>query len=596
MNATNSLVHRVTRAIIGELPLGVLLYVYALLPIFFGVLLRMTPSRWEYIVLITLQPIIYIVPLLLIAHYRRWLWWGVVALTSTFFAAELMCHYCQDTRITSAMAIIFMQSNVDEASEFLASGTSAVSAIKAVCITIGAVIFLVITTRLWQRSSMYHRILNRSYSLHATIFVCTTVLCIASIASIMRTHVAYINRYWARITYMAMASSPLTYTYACVDTYTEMTRIDLDALEAAIDNVSATMKPSNPPLTIVFVIGESHIKGRSSIYGYPLLTNPELQRYVDDGSLVVFDNVVTYSNGTIDVFPRLLSTQHIGDGIPYHDYALLPAVMKRAGFNTALYSNQSLLTAHDFDFGCYYFLSRKSIVDKCFNYTNSQKYDFDGSLIDQYPPLYDSSSNNFTIYHLMGQHVAAFQRYPQQATYFSPATYKAFGVTDEMQQHAMAEYDNATRYNDHVISSIIKMVADHNAVVIYCPDHGDEECDYRNVMGRVLGCTLPGTIKLHYEVPLVIWMSDKYRSLHPDIVAALRKHVNKPIYNTDIAHTIFDMANVETSAYKSKYSLTTDETDTRHRMITQQLSYDYDANRQMLDTVTMRYYNKHRGL
>lgn len=46
-------------------------------------------------------------------------------------------------------------------------------------------------------------------------------------------------------------------------------------------------------------------------------------------------------------------------------------------------------------------------------------------------------------------------------------------------RQAIAEYDNATCYNDALIGEVISHYRHANAVIVYLSDHGEETYDWR---------------------------------------------------------------------------------------------------------------------
>ena len=55
----------------------------------------------------------------------------------------------------------------------------------------------------------------------------------------------------------------------------------------------------------------------------------------------------------------------------------------------------------------------------------------------------------------------------------------------DAEQQSVADYLNATRYNDLVVDHIIRLFEKRNAIVLYFADHGEEVYNYRHQ----LGCT-----------------------------------------------------------------------------------------------------------
>ena len=62
------------------------------------------------------------------------------------------------------------------------------------------------------------------------------------------------------------------------------------------------------PHNLVIIIGESFSKSHSSLYGYPLRTNPCLGKLKKDGQLFVFNNVEAAATRTLESFKFFMST------------------------------------------------------------------------------------------------------------------------------------------------------------------------------------------------------------------------------------------------------------------------------------------------
>ena len=93
---------------------------------------------------------------------------------------------------------------------------------------------------------------------------------------------------------------------------------------------------------------------------------------------------------------------------------------------------------------------------------------------------------NLVLFHLMGQHSAAIERFPHDKfTYFTVDSIKReasyLGDTERKQK---ADYDNATLYNDYVMNEIFDTFRNSNTILIYFSDHGEEVNDYRKQYGR----------------------------------------------------------------------------------------------------------------
>ena len=126
---------------------------------------------------------------------------------------------------------------------------------------------------------------------------------------------------------------------------------DLEKLTCT--NSNAKIEFASPDsLTVVYAIGESHSRYHSSLYGYPWVTAPNMQRLHSDSSLIVFDNVIAGYTYTSEIYPRLLSTHELNSEEKMCNSPLLPILFKKAGFITEYFNNQSLLGKESMDFSC----------------------------------------------------------------------------------------------------------------------------------------------------------------------------------------------------------------------------------------------------
>ena len=70
----------------------------------------------------------------------------------------------------------------------------------------------------------------------------------------------------------------------------------------------------------------------------------------------------------------------------------------------------------------------------------------------------------------MGQHGAFAERYPIAYNKFKSTDYNR--KIGKEQKTMIAEYDNATLYNDFVVNSIIDKYKNNDAIIFYLSDHG----------------------------------------------------------------------------------------------------------------------------
>ncbi len=223
------------------------------------------------------------------------------------------------------------------------------------------------------------------------------------------------------------------------------------------------------------------------------------------------------------------------------------------------------------------YLNHPIIEQALFDVRNTKLFPYDAELLSEWENYkHLQSGNDLIVFHLWGQHVKSQLRYPQTEEYCN-FTVDSILRPDLNQKHReeIAHYDNATRYNDMVVDSIISYFEEEDAVVIYISDHGDEVNDYRKHVGRSYEFPLTqDQVKYQFEIPMMIWCSETYREHHPDIVRQIRESVNRPFMIDDICHLLFDLAGIKTPYYDETRSIINPLFKPRKRMLWQREFYE----------------------
>lgn len=301
---------------------------------------------------------------------------------------------------------------------------------------------------------------------------------------------------------------------------------------------------------IVVIIGESFSKHHSSLYGYPLPTNPRLEERLRRGELFVFRDVVSPSNLTTSVLANLFSPAGLGSGQSWKDSPLFPALFKKAGYTTCHLDNQAAGSNYDYhDLGLKTLFNARS-TPLLFTVHNEHRHSYDLELLDDYDRLISPSDTpELVVFHLMGQHVGYSDRYPREETYFTPGDIRRDDLTQQQRQ-VVADYDNATRYNDRVVDAILARFADRDAIAVYLSDHGEEVYDYRDFFCRSHDLPLtPEVCKYQFEIPFMIWMSDTYRRSRPDMAAQIAGALDRPFSADGLSHLLLDLAGIRCRWY-----------------------------------------------
>ena len=312
---------------------------------------------------------------------------------------------------------------------------------------------------------------------------------------------------------------------------------------------------SNDSLNVIVVIGESYIREHAALYGYPLQTTPFLSHEQKEGRLFVFTDMVSPYNQTTRVIRNLLSCNSLGHHENWSSAPPFTAIYKKNGYHVTMYDNQK-----NFDMGFVFayslntYLYHPQIMKACYHETNDSTFEFDGQMVDDYQKRQTPSAKRLVLFHLLGQHVGFEYRYPKNFAYFNEDSLsfrKEPWLTKDMRED-IVHYDNATRYNDHVLQQIIGLYDQQNTIVVYLSDHGEEVYDYRENSGRDdwgMGSDPRQVLRWQYMVPFVVWCSDKYAATHPDIIKQLQNATSRPAMLDNVCQLLFHLSDLKTPYY-----------------------------------------------
>ena len=320
---------------------------------------------------------------------------------------------------------------------------------------------------------------------------------------------------------------------------------------------------SQDSLNIVLIIGESGIKKHYSIYGYNHNTTPNMLFEKEKGNLVAFTNVVSPYNVTTPAIKNLLSCNTLSKRENWAAFPYVPYIFYRAGYDVYFWDNQKKLDAGGgFTFELNSFLYNK-YISSIYTALNDSCYIFDEDLISSFI-RYDANvkkrKHNFIMFHLLGQHISFGERYPKggQFEFFSKDSVKRTEpwMTDEKRQD-IAHFDNATLYHDFVISKLFKYFRDTPTIMIYLSDHGEEVYDYRNNMGRKFDNNRisANMVEYQFKVPFFIWMSDKYKVDHSELLEQIKLCKDRPFVTDITFNMLFGLAGIKTNYYNEQQDL-----------------------------------------
>lgn len=315
--------------------------------------------------------------------------------------------------------------------------------------------------------------------------------------------------------------------------------VDLDLFESTPElAINAERQPQN----IVMIVGESLTKLHCSTYGYDKLTTPKLQALADSSLLYTFTEVKSPEVHTLPVFKTLFSQYRCewGDSVNWYTQPTLQQILHRSGYTTHWISNQSKHGVCDNFIGKY--------AELCTDYhfvgnklAGMKRKTFDGEVIDLMKPLLQLNvDKNFYVVHLMGSHFKFDKRYPKSFDHFQADDYPAL---PSQQQKVVATYDNSVLYNDSVVSEVMRLFADKEAIVFYFSDHA---IDLFQSSDHYYGHAKKTKESFAWgqQIPFFIYMTRSYQQKYPQILHAVKERLDRPFCTDNMFYTVMDLAGI----------------------------------------------------
>lgn len=309
---------------------------------------------------------------------------------------------------------------------------------------------------------------------------------------------------------------------------------------------SVDSRPDDGPEVYLLVIGETARADNWEINGYSRPTNPRLSRR---SGLISYPKALSESNTTHKSVPLLMShldAASFGDSI-YQVRSIIDA-FGEAGYTTLWISDQQRNGSLIDFFGSRADHAHFLTDDKL----GHQDMELCGYLRDELDSL--AGRKLFIVLHTYGSHFNYKERYSAPYAVFGPEGSAEASVGNR--PGLINAYDNTIVYTDAVLDSIIAAVeADgRRAAVLYVADHGEDIFD--DSRGRFLHASpTPTYWQLH--VPMVMWMSEGYRSAYPDRYAALRANAARNVSSSrSVFHTLLSAAGVAAPCLRPDAALT----------------------------------------
>ena len=493
----------------------------------------------------------------------------------SLFAINIFLTLNFDTMISPWILLLVHETNGNESSEFLSTYALSTPSIVTYGLTLLSVGLIVIGEKMGRSITIKRpRLMLFPFILWLAVGVWQAVLVIMMFFASTQSQ---LQSWYEGKAFYCIENTPANLLYSFY--HLHLTNHENDAAWEASEKVfqSTVTRDEKDTLDVVLIIGESYNKYHASIYGYYLDTTPTMREQQKRGNLFVFQDAVSPYNMTTLAVKNMLSTNSISLHQSWEEHPLVMTIFRKAGFDVAMWDNQKSennVLFHDFSNNS--LLYGKKMVESTYHHLNNAPFDYDQQLVDTALTVKRKPGSTLTVFHLMGQHTAPIWRYPEND---ENAIYTADSIQrndlNDYQRQYIAEYDNATRYNDHVIGSIIQYYRQRNAVILYLSDHGDEVYDYRDVVGRTHEpVKQKQALKYQYEIPMVLWCSDQFIQRHPNTMKNIRRAILRPFSSDNVPQLLMGLSNIHSSFYEPKKDVLSNQYHCGKRIVQNTTDYD----------------------
>ncbi|WP_452221310.1 sulfatase-like hydrolase/transferase [Lacinutrix salivirga] len=353
----------------------------------------------------------------------------------------------------------------------------------------------------------------------------------------------------------------LTTTYNSYKDYRVTKTLLKESLSKPESKYVQVENQAEAPQTHVVIIGESTSKWHMQLYGYERETNPELSKLKDE--LLIFKDVITTNTHTILALDKILTFSEFSEPNKKDNTSIIQ-LANQAEFTTYWLSNQRPIGMHEA-------VSTQIGTAADYEYFMTTENTNDATLDEKLLPqldsiLKDAESKRIIFIHLAGTHSVYDNHYPENYAHFKG---KITSKTTH-QSNIINTYDNAIRYNDFIVSEIIKKIKalDTNSYVVYFSDHGDEVYDTIDFAGHSeYHATAP-----MYDVPFVVWLSKTYKKEND--TDSMQNYTNRKYILEDFPYSFSELSTIKFEGFEASKSIFNAQFVEKPRLIKQGEDYD----------------------
>lgn len=303
------------------------------------------------------------------------------------------------------------------------------------------------------------------------------------------------------------------------------------------------------PLVLVLVVGETARAANWQLSGYARETTPGLARL----PVINFADVTACGTNTEVSLPCMFAPvgRRDYDETTIRGSQSLLHLLARAGVGVTWRDNQS---------GCKGVcegLPYQTVADIAPPGLCSDGRCFDEGLLHGLPDmLRQARGTQLLVLHQLGNHGPAyFKRYPPAFAAFQPACQDEDLRRCPIEQVVNA-YDNALRYTDHVLATLIAELkareAEVDSALLYVSDHG-ESLGEKNLFLHGLPYAIAPDVQK--KVPMVMWFSSGFATGNGLDLACLKQRAAQPAAHDHLFHTVLGLLDVRSALYETAWDL-----------------------------------------
>lgn len=485
-----------------------------------------------------------------LAFHFQILYWILIGILGILCVVELV-FYCEYASLfTSNTFLVIAETNVEESKEFLHDLLSWKLA-KNLCIItffiLGCPLFLAPIFEVFARSQL------GQYFLFFLLFV-------AMIDFLQAHRPKKIIRYYMYFPFFRLSRE----YYFFVKQRKE--NIEAFHMQKKIEENLANILTEKKEIDIiVFIIGESASRNYLEIYnsyGNYFNNSPYMKERLQHGELFVFDNVISSESLTALSIPKMMTFKNYENEKEWYCYPNMISILKKAGYTTYWISNQIKNETVGKVFS--------SLADHCFfsEDVKDKPEKYDGILLEEGIQILRQEKKKAIFFHLQGSHNTYSKKYPQEFDIDKAEDIKE-NIAFKRKKY-LAEYSNSLRYTDYILDSIFHFFSEEKTICFYMSDHAEEFWENREFRGH----SGDSGSRFMIEIPMFIFISQRIRDLHPDIVEACMQSLHKPYMTDDIIHTVLGVLGVKAEGYEEKRNVLSQNFDSSRKRIYQGKDYD----------------------